>query len=182
MKIINFVPESIRAHNSHQRLVAATVLAALLGAAAVGVFWISLRTTVNATQTSHSAASPSPTPSSSASAQPKDITTRITTLNTLGKTDINWSRTFALVDNLIPKDTTLSTYVLAQDASNNVTLQFGGVAPSNLSFASFWQSLQNGSDLVSVKSNSYTYDAAKGTVSFSISGQIPTNKIDFSAP
>ena len=186
MKQINFIPESVQQHDARQRLIVATVFSLALGIVAVGVVWISLKASIEVVQGGKSMNgmnSPSPSPKTGAdSAHAKALMVRVIALNELAKTEINWKRAFLLADSLVPRDTRLTGLVLSEDATHTTIIHLTGGAPSNLSFATFWQSLQVSPLISALKSEGYSYSPAKGTVSFSLSGQIPTNKIDFSAP
>ena len=184
MKLINFVPQKIRDRNAQKRIISASLIAAVIAGAAVVLLWLPMAAQVSANQIQLDASKAAASASVTKTVQDQtiitpDVSNRITQLNTVAKTEVNWPRAFAVVGDLLPKDTALSNFSYS-NTQNVVTLKMAGTSPTNLSFATFLASLQKSKQFTGVKVDGYSYTPGKGVVDFSLSGQVPLNQIDYS--
>jgi Tfp pilus assembly protein PilN len=185
---INLLPLSYRQKQERARLVAPSVLVILLAFAAVGATWyiasFEAKTVAAKAQDLQDAANAPKTTSTSQTTSTVNIadgTSRITQLNSMAKGEIDWNAALDMAGRLIPKDVRLTTYTYGA-GTTGASLRLGGVAPSNVSFAVFIQSLQSNTKLTSVKVDSYSYSSTDGSVTFTVSIQFPTTLIVYPSP
>ena len=176
MKQINFLPAELKVREVKQRMYFFMGLAAVIAVIAVIVPWLIVRSlsTSLAAQVAVKEEKISIVPSQLQLAQTQDekrqfadLSLRTNALNSLAKQEIDWSKVFTLVSSTIPKDVILTDYSLGT-AANVLTIKMGGTAPSNVSFASFVETLQANTHLSKVVVDGFTYAPDKGTVTFSI--------------
>ncbi|MCC2631994.1 MAG: hypothetical protein K0S20_693 [Patescibacteria group bacterium] len=175
MKQLNLVPFAIRKRSEYLALAKVAGIGLLLGCLATAALAIPLRLEVASTQKNIEGMKEREAQSEVARmatekaliGDASDIE-KIKQVNALSKTELSWEKAFAKVEALVPKDIRLTTYSFA-NAGGVVTLKMGGIAPSNLSFAVFVESLRASKDVISdLKVEGYTYDPTTKSVTFSL--------------
>lgn len=188
MKQINLVPIAVRQKAATRREVPTYILAGVLGAGLAGAAWFGFSIQINALNAQHTdnvqhiqAEVAKLAKEQAATTASGDLQSRVTVLNTLAQSDIDWHKALAYVASLTPKDITLSAYSFAT-AQGTITLKMTGNAPSNVSYATFAEFLKStvGKQTVSYKIEGYTYSPATGGVTFTITIIVPSDKIRFS--
>ncbi len=179
MKQINFIPDSVLTHESQQRIITGVVSAVVVaigmvaGLLVVGNQEVSALTNqVTATETK------AVTQVVSTPVTDSDTVARVSQLNTLSTTDIQWLTAFNLVSTLTPQEVKLTSYSYATTTSG-VTLKLAGTAPSNVSFAAFVESIQQNSTLTTPKVDAYSYLPTTGVVTFVVSAVVPRGKLAY---
>jgi hypothetical protein len=187
MKQINLVPLAVRQKAVNRQTLPYLVLAALIGLAAAGAAWggFSLQVrSLKATKdslTQQEAQRAQAAAKDSASLQVNaDLLSRVNTLNTLAKADVDWNKAFQYVTTIIPKDVTLQSYSVAT-AQGVITLKITGEAPSNVSYATFAEFLKQskGTIISDFKVDGYTYAPSTGRVTFSVQITVPPDLVKF---
>lgn len=185
MKQINLLPTKLKVKEEKRRLSVLLALALACGLALPVGIWQYSRTETDwirsilqenrSTKNSQNFESGSSTGISGA-----DTTERINQINSYSKTEVDWKKVFAKVGALVSQDVYLNslTYAL-MPAQNSLTFKMGGSVSSNVNFATFVESLKQSPDLQEYRVESYSYDPKSGVVSFSLSGKISTNILDF---
>lgn len=187
-KEINLLPEKYRLRQASRRLVPLSLLVILGAGVVTAAFWALIHWGTAdldeqiAIATARQETKQTTTPSSPASVNLTDAKARVTLLNTLSKSEIDWNRATETAGKLIPQDIRLTTYSYTVGASGLVSLRLAGTAPSNVSFAVFMQSLNSKADLSAVKVDSYLYNPINGSVSFTITVQMQSTGLFFLAP
>lgn len=186
MKQINLLPLNVRERSAKQQIVPFLVISVVVAVAAAGIVWFALRESIASTkqtiadqQLEQQQTAAANAKTLQASAVSTDLQSRIDKLNTLSKTDVDWSKTFTYVGALTPQDIYLNGFSIGT-TDNKMTLQTTGIAPSNLSFAQFMESLRTSKRVQKPSVTAFTYDPVKGTVTFSVSWVIPTDEISYS--
>jgi len=179
MKQINFVPATVVVKATQQRLIGAVVTAVVLAIVAAGGIWFGVNSE-RSHLTDQIAAVQTGAIESTATAAPvySDTVSRITQLNTLSGSDIKWDAGFTLISTLLPKEITLGSFAFTSTTSG-VGLKMVGTAPSNVSFASFVESIKQNATLTATKVESYAYNPTTGVVTFTVSCLIPRNKLAY---
>lgn len=190
MRQINLLPSELGAREVKQRTIPFVVIAVAAGIAAVVFPWLALKQ-VNSSISNQVAKRqlqvglvvvPQNVAANEAqTAALADTTNRISILNTLAKSEIDWQRVFDLVQASIPKDVVLTSYHVAV-AGTTTTLDISGTAPSNLSFASFIDSLKVDTHYTVFVVDGFSYNATDGSVVFSITATINPADIEFNTP
>jgi|GEM_PF-4427032 len=187
MRQINLLPDELQAREVKQRTIPFIVVAIIAGIGAVVVPWLALRQVNDALNTQvtsrQSQVGLVVSAQSIAAAQQQntdllDVTKRIQVLNILAKQQIDWASVFSVVEGSIPKDVVLTNFHVA-DTASTVTLDMAGSAPSNLSFASFIDSLKLNTHFSVLLVNGFTYDATNGSVTFSLTASIKPADVEF---
>jgi hypothetical protein len=187
MKQINLVPLSVRQKAVTRRAVPYIFAAVVAGFVLAGMLWAALglqvsrlksqeETLIQAEQLRQQQAA-----KEAASLQvDADLTTRVNQLNLLAKSDVDWRRAFAYVASITPKDIVLSTYSFGSSTGGTL-LKISGTAPSNVSYATFAAYLKEGTGktVTSFKVDGYTYEPKSGSVAFTMTITVPTDKINF---
>ena len=114
-------------------------------------------------------------------AEDADTTTRITALNALGTTELNWPVALQLPGSLLTSSVRLATYSYAVTPAS-ITLQMSGQAASTVSFASFIQGLQSNASIKTISVSSYTYQPATAGVGFGVSLILDPKSVQYVAP
>ena len=113
-------------------------------------------------------------------AEDADTTMRITALNVLGTTELNWPVALQLPGSLLTSSVRLSTYSYAVTPAS-ITLQMSGQAASTVSFASFIQGLQSNASIKTISVSSYTYQPATASVGFGVSLILDPKSVQYAA-
>lgn len=188
MKQVNLIPVAVRQKALARRAVPYIILAAIIGTGAAGAAWLGFSLQVRLLQNTKDNLAQQEADREAADAKNAqdfqvnaDLLSRVNTLNTLAKSDINWNKVFAYVAALIPKDITLGNYSLA--TAGGPLLKITGKAPSNVSYATFAQYLNDkkGTLLTDFTVDGYTYEPATGQVTFSVTVKVPLSAISFPA-
>lgn len=112
----------------------------------------------------------------------QDLGRRINAINNLNKAEVNWSKAFAAIGAIVPKDIVFSGYSLAGgSAATGVVFKGSGEAPSNVSFATFVESIKGNSTLKDVTIDSYSYNSSSGKVTFSVSVTMAFQSLSYSS-
>lgn len=185
MKLINLLPASIRDQEVKQRMVPFVVLAVLGAIGAVVVPWLTLREVgadlqhqVTLKEASLFQSVAATDKSLQVEKERTDLILRTKTLNKLAAQEISWARVFDLVQSAVPQDVVLSSYNVSV-AGTGLTLRMGGEAPSNLSFASFVESLKARKDFTQIVVDGFTFNPKEGTVTFSVTITVKPELVRF---
>jgi Tfp pilus assembly protein PilN len=185
MKQINLLPIEVRQRAVNQQIVPYLIGSVVIASAAAGLVWFVLHQSIASTkqniadlQNEQQLEAAAVAKAQQAGAASGDLQNRITLLNGLAKKDIDWQKTFTYIGNLTPKDIFLSGYSIGT-ATAGITFQATGVAPSNLSFANFMESLRESKFVVKPTVSGFTYDPLKQTVTFTVSWQVPAAQIAY---
>jgi Tfp pilus assembly protein PilN len=187
MKQINFLPAELRSKQIQHRTIPFLVLAVVAGAVTVLLPWFMLRQVEKSltTQVGKQEIFLGLQPSNQQQAQGAitqrqitDLSGRIKVLDALASQEISWEKVFSVVQDSVPQDVTLTTYNISQGVTD-INLKMGGTAPTNLSFASFVESLKGNSHFTKLVVDGFTYNAAKGTVAFSLTATIKPDAVRF---
>lgn len=185
MKQINLLPLNVRERSAKQQIVPFLIISVVVAVAASGIVWFALRESIASTkqtiadqQLEQQQTAAANAKTLQASAVSADLQSRVDKVNTLSKTDVDWNRTFNYIGELTPKDIYLGGFSIGTTQSQ-MTLQTTGVAPSNLSFAQFMESLRTSKRVEKPAVVSYSYEPVKGTVTFTVSWNIPADQIAY---
>lgn len=188
MKQINLLPGHIRKQQTLKGLIIGGIFGALIGIAGVGLIWGSLQIQVaylngKVTDTKNNQAEVAKQLAKAQNEQllsNGDLKTRVTSLNTLAKTEVKWSRAFQLINTITPRDIHLTTidYTVTTDPAQ---IKIGGQAPSNFSFAVMVESLRSNKALSDVEVQGYTFDPTTTAVTFSLTISVPLKQLDYSS-
>lgn len=184
MKQVNLLPASLRKRQQGRVMGVAGGTGLLLGAVCVALIIVPLKVLVNSSNQQIEALA-ADAAASAANKKPEisaDAVQRITQLNALAASEVDWSKAFDLAGSIVPQDITLGNLNYAPAAtSGTMTLSITGTAPSNVSFAVFMESLKSNQKITSVAVSGYSFDPATGTVTFSLAATVPLSSIDYSA-
>lgn len=188
MKQINLLPPELASQRSRQRAVPALVLAVVAAIGTIMLPWWMLRG-VEASldeQISHqqevlgiSTGSEKAAESSFESAAVGEVGSKVAALNQLAAREVAWLSVLTTVGNLVPKDITLSTYTVTTNPTD-VNIRLVGDAPSNLSFATFVESLRQNKLVSKVVVDGFSFSPTKGTVSFVVQVSSPIKNYRYS--
>jgi hypothetical protein len=190
MKQINFLPADLHARELKHRTAAFLVVAFVVAVVAVVVPWLMVRSVGQdlrqqvTRREEQLALQPTAEDAAGQLEQQRkvdDLIARTKALNDLAKQEVDWSKAFILVSSAVPQDVLLTTYTLTNTA-NTFTIKMVGTAPSNLSFASFVESLQGNERFTKVVVDGFTYSPEKGNVTFSVTLTAKTSQILFQVP
>jgi Tfp pilus assembly protein PilN len=188
MKQINLVPLSVRQKAASRRALPGVVLAGLLGLVLPALAWFGLsiqrgalegeRDRVIIEEQGRQAAAAK---DAASLAVDGDLKSRVEQINTLAGTDLDWAKAFTYVGSLVPKDITVTNYSLGI-VQGKTTLKLTGIAPSNVSYATFAQFLKEstGKQVSSFKVDGYAYSPTNGRVTFTITIVVPPTTLSFS--
>jgi Tfp pilus assembly protein PilN len=187
MKQINLVPPAVRQKAENKQTIPLLVIAGLVGVGAAGAAWLAFNLQFKSLQATKTEMVQQEVDRQKAISKDSadfqvdaDLTSRVTTLNTLAKGDVDWNKAFGYVAALLPKDITLNSYSIAT-SSTAITLRITGQAPSNQSYATFAKFLEQsvGTTVVSSKVDGYAYEPLTGKVTFSVTVSIPPDSVKF---
>lgn len=188
MKQINLVPVAVRQKAVNRQTIPLLVIAGLIGAGAAGAAWLAFSYQSRSLQNEKNTLIQEETEREQAEAKASadlqvdaDLSSRVSTLNTLAKSDVDWTKVFTYVASLTPKDITLTNYSVA--TAQGIVLKLTGVAPSNVSYATFAEFLKDsiGKTLTAFTVDGYTYEPGTGAVTFSVTITVPPDSVKFSA-
>ena len=185
MRQINLLPVRIREQRGRRQAGLLLLAALFLGGLAVGALWMfwhaegalvgqrleSAKKAVQEQQTLLAKRQSSLAPD-------RDLAGRIQQLNTLSQSEVNWAAAFKQADLLVAKDVKLTSLVLAA-GTGDMTVKINGEAPSNLSFASFVETLKANHELKGISIDGYSYSPSTGTVTFALTVQVPATLITY---
>lgn len=183
MKQINLLPLDVRHKDAKQRARSILVLTFIISFGTVGTLWFFWHQEINYlnvqivdAKNATAATTKTATAIDQSNSVDPSLLTNINQINTLSKNEISWPKLLAKTDALIPKDIRLVTvsYVSASDVT---TVNMSGVAPSNLSFATFLESVKGNTAIKDYSVTNYTYDPVKGIVTFGLSIKFGTSEL-----
>lgn len=176
MKQINLLPLEVVAQRSRSRAVPALVLAVVVAAVAVLVPWwmlqgveASLDEQIVKEQgflgiaTSEDARQSETFETRSLAL----VTTKVEALNQLAAREIAWTKALSGLGGMIPKDIVLSSYTVTP-MGTEVIYSLVGEAPSNLSFATFVESLRQNEAVDKVIVEGFVFSPTRSTVTFTV--------------
>ncbi len=188
MKQINLLPPELASQRSRQRAVPALVLAVLMASGTILLPWWMLRG-VEASldeQIVHqqevlgiSTGTGKVVDESFEVLSVGEIGGKVAALNQLAARELSWLDVLTSVGNLVPKDITLSTYSVSTNPTD-VNIRLVGEAPSNLSFATFVESLRQNKTVSKVVVEGFQFSPTKGTVSFVVQVSSPIKNYRYS--
>lgn len=193
MKQINLVPDRIFQRAQRQRLVSATVVALLIGAAGGwGTQFVAqqLSAATEAQQEELKVAIQKAKLDQQKAEEEAGITpeliSRVQLINAIQKNEIDWFRAYTLLNDLIPNDVRLESAVLMEsddpETSGGFVYRLTGDAPNLTVFNTFvarTRTLEADKVISSLAVDGIQYDAENGTVVFSATVLVPTAAIDF---
>jgi len=188
MKQLNLLPNELWERMYRRRFISTAIAVVVLALIGVGGLYMTVKAQVAAAEEQaaertalEQAAAQKASQDQQQYAINPDLTNRVKQINTLSTTDINWQRFFSYVGNLLPKDIVLTSYSYGV-VTNVPTLKMTGTAPSNVSFANFVETLGHAQNVTNAHVDGYTYNPTKGSVTFSISVQVPITAINYPQP
>ncbi|CAN5163128.1 hypothetical protein BH11PAT4_BH11PAT4_4960 [soil metagenome] len=188
MKQINLLPPEIASQRSRQRTIPALVLAVGAAVAAVLLPWWMLQgveTSLDEQLVKQqqvlgiSQEATAPTDDSFETKSLTDIGTKVQTLNQLAAREVSWTTALDSIGDLVPKDITLSSYTVTTNTTS-VVYRMIGDAPSNVSFATFVESLRQNKQVTKVVVEGFVFSPTKGTVSFVVVVTSPIVSVQYS--
>lgn len=180
MKQVNLLPYALQQKKVIQKVVVALAISFVLGAGVVGGSYASLSLfskSLGGTAAVEEPVAPVATPTK---ADEGAYTVRVTELNKLSASEVDWQKAFDLTAGLAGKDLPLSAYAVEVSGAG-VNLKTVGEAPSNVTFASYLEALRGDSRVSSVKVDNYVYMPEKGTVTFSLSISVKPEQVRYSS-
>lgn len=187
MKQINLLPPELANQARRQRVIPAVVLAVLVAVAGILVPWYIFGTINEIAAASVDAQekllTSSPQDTAKQDAIGKDlavVANKTTLLNNLAKRETDWDKAFEQLSKLVPREIVLTSYNVGV-STVDTTIRLNGVAPTNLSFANFVESLKSNTELKSVAVDAFNFSPTKGDVTFTIIVILPIEKVRYQA-
>lgn len=188
MRQINLLPQEVIAQRARMRTIPALFLAVVIAVIAVIAPWWMLRgveasldeqittrrDTLGITQKDSAV-----TDAELDSSQTDILTVKITALNQLAKREVVWAEAFNVVEDLLPKDISLTSYTITTNSAE-VTYTLVGEAPSNVSFATFIESLRTNEKVGKVLVEGFVFSPTKLNVAFNIRIASPIATVQYS--
>jgi hypothetical protein len=180
MKQINLIPATVRAREGREKLIFGLTVSTVIAIGLVLLAHITIQSQLEAADLQINQIKTGQSRSASkVVVAGADLTARTAKINAIAPTELNWNKAFAFVGAVLPADIVLSNYSYAT-ANGLITLKLSGMAPSNVSFASFAQTLAaDKKRLASSKVDSYVFDPVKGTVTFTVTLVVSPAQLTF---
>jgi Tfp pilus assembly protein PilN len=188
MKQINLLPPEVASQRSRQRTIPALIFAVGVAVAAVLVPWWMLQgveaslddqLTKQQQVLGIAVDTAAVTDDSFEAKSLAEIGTKVQALNALAAREVSWMLALDSTGDLVPKDIVLSTYNITTNPTS-VVYRMVGDAPSNVSFATFVESLRQNKQVTKVVVEGFVFSPTKGTVSFVVIVTSPIVSVQFS--